>query len=61
MNRFLVPLPSSSASPMAEKKDEIIGFFGRGLNPSGVMGPANIALLAFWVRSILPLITMRAG
>ena len=46
---------------MAEKKDEIIGFFGRGLNPSGVMGPANIALLAFWVRSVLPLITMRAG
>ena len=61
LKRLRVPLPSSSASPMEEKNEEIRGFFGSGLNPCGVMGPENIARLAFSVRSASASMTMRAG
>lgn len=56
-----MPLPSSSASPMVEKKEAIIGFLESELNPVGVIGPWNIALFAFSVRSVSASMRMRAG
>lgn len=56
MNRFRVPLPSVSESPMLVKRSAMIGFFGKGLNLSGVSWPMNRGLLASSVR--IPSVSM---
>lgn len=50
LNKFRVPLPNVSARPMFVNNSAMIGFFGSGLNLSGVRLPTNLGLLAFSVR-----------